>query len=97
MSRRADESVDSAGGTDCMSGLARGVAEHEGGQRAATVHVGVCRALAMPQSARSTMASARAEADALSWRLIALRVIAIVTRPHGIIGNRRLNPGSRRP
>ena len=53
MSRRADESVDSA---DCMSGLARAVAGYEGAQRAATVHVGVCSALAMPKSARSNMA-----------------------------------------
>ena len=56
MSRRADESVDSAGGPDCMSGLARGVAGYESAERAATVHVGVCSALAMPKSARSTMA-----------------------------------------
>ena len=39
-----------------MSGLARGVAGYESAERAATVHVGVCSALAMPKSARSTMA-----------------------------------------
>ena len=55
-----------------MSGLARAVAGYEGAQRAATVHVGVCSALAMPKSARSTMApqarGSRTQAHALSWR-----------------------------
>ena len=39
-----------------MSSLARAVVGYEGAQRAATVHVGVCSALAMPKRARSTMA-----------------------------------------
>ena len=39
-----------------MSSLARAVAGDEGAQRAATVHVGVCSALAMPKSARSMAA-----------------------------------------
>ena len=40
-----------------MSSLARAVVGYEGAQRAATVHVGVCSALAMPKSARGTMAA----------------------------------------
>ena len=39
-----------------MSSLARAVVGYEGAQRAATVHVGVCSALAMPKSARSIAA-----------------------------------------
>ena len=71
MSRRADESVDSAGGPDCMSSLARAVAGYEGAQRAATVHVGVCSALAMPKSARGTMAATARATNALCWRKFA--------------------------